>query len=262
MNLSLRLRTAKAHLRILLAEDNLDNQNLAKTILQEAGYRADIAENGKIAVEAFRVRHYDLILMDIQMPELDGFAATREIRRIEKEFNGEHVPIVAFTAYVVQGCREKCIECGMDDYLTKPLKKSLFLEAVEKWIDARPTILVVDDSADNRNLIKNYAQKESSLRLYFARNGQEALDICKRRVFSLILMDMEMPVMDGYAATAAIRAIESHKDTAILAMTAHQEKSEIRKCIEAGCSGYLQKPIRKAGLLEIIRKYMQGMPAN
>ncbi len=256
------LKPAKAHLRILLAEDNLDNQNLAKTILQKAGYRTDIAENGKIAVESFRARHYDLILMDIQMPELDGFTATGEIRRIEKELEGERVPIIALTAHAVQGYREKCIEGGMDDYLTKPLKKALFLETVEKWTDARPAMLVVDDSVDNRNLIKNYVKKETSLRLYFARNGQEALDICKRRAFPLILIDMEMPVMDGYAATAAIRAIESHKDTAILAMTSHQEKSEIRKCIEAGCSGYLQKPIRKAGLLEIIRKYVQGMPAN
>jgi clan AA aspartic protease len=121
-------------LRILLAEDNRDNQNLAKTILQKAGYRVDVAENGRIAVEAFRACHYDLILMDIQMPEMDGFTATGEIRRIEKEFNSERVPIIAFTACAVPGCRENCIEAGCTDYLSKPIKKAGLLEIIHKYV--------------------------------------------------------------------------------------------------------------------------------
>ncbi len=248
----------RTHLKILLAEDNVDNQRLAKTILDKAGYPVDVAENGKAAAETVRASHYDLILMDIQMPEMDGFEATNIIRQWEKEANAERIPIIALTAHAVQGYREKCLEGGMDDYITKPMKKSILLDVVGKWIDPRPAILAVDDSIDNRNLIANYLKRETTLRLYFAKNGQEALDASKRRIFSLILMDMEMPVMDGYTAATAIRALEGAQNVPIIAMTAHQGSDEMRKCMNAGCSDYLSKPIRKDGLLKIIYKYVTG----
>ena len=140
---------------ILLVEDNVDNQNLAKRILEKAGYLVDIAENGQVAVQKARKFHYDLILMDIQMPVMDGFAAAKKIRSLERDTHQERVPIIALTAHALQGDRERCLENEMDDYLTKPLRKKVFLEGVAKWIDPRPTILVVDDSEVEGNLIKN-----------------------------------------------------------------------------------------------------------
>ncbi|MFQ5649521.1 MAG: response regulator [bacterium] len=244
--------------RILLVEDNPDNQRLAKKILQKAGYQVDVADNGQLAVDAVEEFHYDLILMDIQMPVKDGFEATKEIRLLERRLQEERIPIIALTAHALHGYREECLRQDMDDYLTKPIKKKLLLETLKKWIDPRPTILVVDDSPDNRNLIRNYLKKAGTYKLLFAENGQEALAVYKRRTLSLILMDMEMPVMDGYAASTAIREIHSGKEIPVIALTAHHGASEIKKCLDAGCTAYLAKPIRKPGLIEAIRHNLRN----
>ncbi|MGH7791898.1 MAG: PAS domain S-box protein, partial [Thermodesulfobacteriota bacterium] len=120
-------------LRILVVDDTVDNQNLAKRVLEIAGYRVDLAENGEKAIEAVINTPYDLILMDVQMPVMDGFTATREIRTLEKNRNLRRTPIIALTAHAIVGYREKCLEHDMDDYITKPLKKKILLETIERW---------------------------------------------------------------------------------------------------------------------------------
>lgn len=113
-------------LTILVAEDNLVNQRLAVRMLEKKGHTVRVANNGKEAVAAFEREHFDLILMDIQMPEMDGFAATGLIRSLEKN-SGEHMPIIALTAHAIQGYKEQCLEAGMDDYCVKPIQaKNLF----------------------------------------------------------------------------------------------------------------------------------------
>ena len=118
-------------LRILLAEDNPVNQRLSVRLLEKLGCRADVAANGREAVEMTRRGEYDLILMDCRMPEMDGYTATREIRN--REGGGSHVPIVAMTAHAVVGAREECLGAGMDDYITKPVSPQELERVLERW---------------------------------------------------------------------------------------------------------------------------------
>jgi CheY-like chemotaxis protein/HPt (histidine-containing phosphotransfer) domain-containing protein len=116
-------------LRILLTEDNPVNQKLALRLLEKMGYRADVAGNGLEAIQAVQRQGYDLILMDVQMPEMDGLEATRQI---VSRWPKDRPRIVAMTADAMQGDREKCIEAGMDDYLTKPIRSPELMAAIER----------------------------------------------------------------------------------------------------------------------------------
>ena len=117
-------------LRVLVAEDNPINQKLAISLLDKWGYIHDLAENGRIAVEKYHQNHYDVILMDMQMPEMGGIEATQIIRSLES--SDQHIPIIAMTANAMQGDRERCLEAGMDDYLSKPIKSDALKEILSR----------------------------------------------------------------------------------------------------------------------------------
>ena len=121
----------RRRVRILLAEDNPMNQKLAVALLKKTGYWVDAVENGRMAIEALNHTAYHLILMDVQMPEMNGFDATKAIR--EKEGDQKHTPIVAMTAYAMKGDQERCLQAGMDDYISKPIEPQELLDAIEKW---------------------------------------------------------------------------------------------------------------------------------
>lgn len=118
-------------LRILLAEDNAVNRQLAMKILEKRGHTVLVATNGREALDVLRQRNADLVLMDVQMPEMDGLEAIRRIREAEKR-SGEHMPIISVTAHVMKGDREKCIQAGADDYVSKPLQPSDLFGAIER----------------------------------------------------------------------------------------------------------------------------------
>jgi len=117
---------------VLVADDNEVNQMLAVRLLEKRGIEPRIATNGREAVEALTRDHFDLVLMDCQMPELDGYGATHEIRRVEGE--ERHTPIVAMTAHSMRGDRDRCLAAGMDDYLSKPLDTRAFDLALSLWL--------------------------------------------------------------------------------------------------------------------------------
>ena len=123
-------------LRVLLVEDNTVNQKLAARLVEKLGYCVDVVANGREAIEATSHRSYAAILMDCQMPEMDGFAATRLIRqRYAERPEQPHLPIIAMTANAMSGDRERCLEAGMDDYVTKPIKLEVFKTTLERWLN-------------------------------------------------------------------------------------------------------------------------------
>jgi two-component system, sensor histidine kinase and response regulator len=120
-------------LRILLVEDNQMNQVLATRLLQKRGHEVAVAENGRIALEALEKQDPDLVLMDVQMPEMDGFQATAAIRK--RELNtGKHMPIIAVTAHTMEGDKERCLKSGMDGYVSKPLRADALFSAIEEIV--------------------------------------------------------------------------------------------------------------------------------
>ena len=127
------LKAVRKNFNILLAEDNLINQKVSLKILHASGYNASAVSNGAEAVESIQNEDYDLILMDIQMPEVDGFSATAQIRRLENE-KGD-VPIIALTAHALMGDREKCLSSGMNEYLSKPIIARDLLAMIDRLLD-------------------------------------------------------------------------------------------------------------------------------
>ncbi len=127
------IRESKRRLHILLAEDNAVNQKLATRMLERMGHTVIVASNGKKVLESLEGEKFDLVLMDVQMPEMDGFQATRAIRDLEKA-TGEHLPIMAMTAYAMKGDKEKCLESGMDGYVAKPINAQELFDTIENLL--------------------------------------------------------------------------------------------------------------------------------
>jgi PAS domain S-box-containing protein len=159
---ALRSQRARNRHRILLAEDNVVNQKVACRTLEKLGYRVDIAADGQAAVNAWKTGRYDLIFMDCQMPVLDGYEATREIRAAEP--SGQRIPIVALTAHAMKGADAECAAAGMDDYLTKPINRIQLQACLDRWLgttvpadgdatEEKSTDYVVDDPVDWQALL-------------------------------------------------------------------------------------------------------------
>jgi len=392
-------------IHLMLVEDNFINQKVANEILGQVGIQTDIMNNGKEALEAVSQKKYDIILMDIQMPVMDGIESTREIR---KQFSSQELPIIAMTANAMKGDREICLEAGMNDYVSKPIKQGDLFNAIEKWVfnqenasisythnapvvsaasppkinaitveeglerlggnqeiyyqllisfkqtyqaftqsikdliqndlnlatrevhslkgaaanlsipdvnvaaknleselknpnfeqidkliktldqkliesfDAietltqaekettEPTdealsadsesekkykILLTEDNPINQQVIREVLAG-SSYEVYTADNGKEALEALEKSKFDLVLMDIQMPVMDGLTATKNIRKQKKYQSLPIIAVTAHAMKGYRELCINAGMNDYVTKPVDKNLLHAKIKRWI------
>ncbi|MGE0251549.1 MAG: response regulator [Dongiaceae bacterium] len=257
---------------ILLVEDNRVNQGFATEILESVGCKVAIAINGIEALAKANTEKFDLIFMDCLIPELDGFAATETLRR-----QGHHLPIIALTASTTKEDKEQCFAAGMSDFISKPMRKQQIIQALVKWLPAEKQrldrisididelffentcVMLVEDNRVNREFTSD-TLSSFGCKVITAENGKIALEKLRNSKCDLILMDIQMPEMDGYQATQAIRALAGSNlelaATPIIAITANAMEGDREKCLSAGMSDYLSKPVRKQNLGQILIKWL------
>jgi len=226
---------------ILLAEDEAINMFLATALLEQEGMIVTVAKNGREAFSLYLFNDFDCILMDIQMPEMDGYQTTAAIRRHEKKYGG-HVPIVAMTANAMQEDREKCIAAGMDGYITKPLHAGEIFKTIEQQL--LHTVLIANDDPVSRTTISRFFT-DLGWQVTLAKNGKQALYECDKSRFDLILIDNEMPELDGIEVVRIIRAKEAETGfcSFIIAVTGLDAEESKNLCLANGMDGFIEKPI-------------------
>ncbi len=253
-------------LPILVVDDNASNRRILREILTNWHMKPSLASSGAEALSALRKadskNRFDMVLLDVHMPDMDGFAVAEQIRNSYKQ---EELKVILLTSGSRPSDVARCRELGISDYLSKPIKQSELFDAIvttlaehggkrERYESASAVIeapegslrvLLAEDNPVNQTLAMRILEKLGH-KVQVVNNGREALGRSQAEEFDLILMDVQMPEMDGLEATTAIRAAEAStgKHVPIVAMTAHAMKGDREKCLSAGMDGYLSKPIR------------------
>jgi len=269
-------------LRVLVVDDNGTNRRILQDILTYWQMQPTIATGGEPALAALQnatmaETPFDLVLLDAMMPELDGFAVAARIRANPET---ARMPVLMLTSSCQLGEIARCQALGIDGHLIKPIKQSDLLDAILKVFGARaaaaepalersdsaPTcrslrLLLVEDNVVNQKLVSRMLEPQGHS-VTVAGNGRLALAALERESFDLVLMDVQMPEMDGFEATAAIRAGESATGAhiAIIAMTAHAMKGDRERCLASGMDAYVAKPVDRRELLEVMARFAPAEP--
>jgi signal transduction histidine kinase/DNA-binding response OmpR family regulator len=266
--------------RFLVVDDNETNRRMLRDVLGKYGVDVMVADSGKGALALMRERAdagqpVTLLVTDAHMPEMDGFSLAGEVKGDPKLAGAA---IMMLTSAGQRGDGARCRELGISAYLTKPVSQSELREAIFMLLDRKPgelpagglitrhvihekhmgsslSILVAEDNPVNQKLAARMLEKRGH-KITVAGNGREALAALETDTFDLVLMDIQMPEMDGFEATAAIRERERERGAGrhqpIIAMTAHAMKGDDRRCLDAGMDGYLAKPIRGEELYALL----------
>jgi two-component system, sensor histidine kinase and response regulator len=273
--------------RVLIVDDNQTNRFILDRMLTRWGMRSDSVGSGEVALRELSsavqtADPYRLILTDKQMPNMDGFSLAEQIRS-RPEIAATSVIMMSSGAH--RGDVARCQELGFSAYLTKPVRQNELRDAITRSLDRREKqnetrtaalvkdrriarhvamhVLLAEDNTVNQRLATRLLEKRGH-RVTLANNGQEALAHLQQSSFGLVLMDVQMPLVDGLEATRMIRKQE--KDTGkhqpIVALTAHAVKGDQERCEAAGMDGYLAKPIRPEELDAVLQKYMPGRQAE
>ena len=271
-------------MRVLVIDDSPIACDIFRSQLSSLSYDVTVALSGEEGIsklkQAPEKKPYDLIILDWVMPEMDGFATARRIR----ELRGlPHDPkIIMATAYGCGEAAQLTQSAGLDGYLPKPSNLSVLFDVImgafgreqsERGLKGRDrgagqpvgrelrgaSVLLVEDNEYNQ-LVAGELLKSAGLYVTVADNGRAALELLQTRPFDVVLMDIQMPVMDGYEATRCIRANEAFRDLPVIAMTAHAMASDRDKCLAAGMNDYVSKPVNPTELYAALSAWVK--PGN
>ncbi len=280
-----------ANLRILVVDDNQTNRLIMREMLAAWNVNATVIDAGELAVESMLAamdegNPYDLVLMDVQMPGMDGFETTQRIRSSPKIANTR---VIMLSSCDASAYGEQCKDLQLAAYLTKPIKQSELLETLMFVLkrsqvsqDGQPAfnanrkedvsgikrslrVLVAEDNFVNQQLMMRVLQKEGH-QVLMASHGKEAVDTLRRECVDVVLMDVQMPVLDGYEATKEIRRLEilsaSGKPVPIIALTANAMRGDREKCLAAGMDDYASKPIQFSQLFATIERHVPAIRSD
>ncbi len=264
-----------SNISTLLVEDNDVNRLVAKSMLEQFGCKVTQAIDGIQALKILKQKTFDIIFMDINMPGMDGFETTKKIR----EFKTKNI-IVAMTANAMQGDAEKCLANDMDNYIAKPINlEGIFnvikqyypdnkssnisnltvqkpYKSIESSVNSKvKKILIVEDNSINC-FVATSILKKIGYDFEIVENGKEAVEICQKYKYGLILMDIFMPIMDGIEATKIIR--QRDKNTPIVAVTANYQSDDIKLYLAVGMNNCLPKPLTIKNLTSVIGQYISS----
>lgn len=265
-------------MNVLVVDDNVTSQKFLQDMLASFSFKVTVAGSGPNALEMLEnaAEHspYDLVLMDLVMPEMDGIEATKCIRAHQKL---HQIPIVMMTAFGREEVMQQAGKSGVNAFLIKPVKESLLFDTImevfgrstksssekqftfpETAIDPvirGNTILVVEDNLLNQQVVTEILNVAGVI-VETANNGKEAIQMLTSSSYDLVLMDIQMPEMDGYTATQEIRKNPQYQSLPIIAMTAHAMKGVREKCLEAGMNDYITKPIVIEQLFSTIAEWL------
>jgi len=283
--------------RVLLVEDHPVNAEVTRSLLESLGCTVDLAANGQAGLEAWRNGDYALVLMDCQMPVLDGFEATRRLRAVEAAEGRKRQTVIALTANAMLEDRDACLAAGMDDHLGKPIMRAALARMLARHLrgtpepepppppvpppappepDAPPAPPVARREAvpgapsvllaENDPIIRQVAAgllETLGCRVETVDNGKDAIEAVGAGAFDLVLMDLCMPKLSGFAATAAIRSRpDAKRGVPIVALTGNTSIYDQRLCRAAGMDGYLAKPVSPDALAAVVHEHArQAVPA-
>ncbi len=273
-------------LRVLVVDDHSTNRLILEEMTRNWGMRPDVVEDGQQALRALAGAqrssdHYQLVLLDVHMPGMDGFEVAE---RIQTEFQSSDLTVMMLSSADGEDSVARCHELDVSSYLVKPIKQSELLSAVlgasrignlpadnrdvpvenaplepasrEATKPSSLRILLAEDTYVNQQLMLQIFQRHG-YEVLIANNGREACEIIKQETVDVVLMDVQMPEMDGLTATAEIRRGEASRGDRlpIIALTAHAMKGDREKCIAAGMDAYVTKPIQVDEIVALIAKF-------
>jgi PAS domain S-box/diguanylate cyclase (GGDEF) domain len=261
--------------RVLVVEDNPVNQQVVQSQLEQMGLGVELANDGAEGVERVRQGGVDLVLMDIQMPVMDGYEATKAIRSFNQD-----IPVVALTAAALIEDRDKALNAGMNDHLGKPFSGQQLFKMLEQWLELAPVVerapdvqesqptaeravssttknrlLIVDDVAANIRILANLLKDEYTIQV--ANNGQKALEIAQgNHRPDLILLDILMPDMDGYAVCRELKQKTETSKIPVIFVSALDEVEDESRGLALGAVDYITKPFQAQVVKARVRNHM------